>query len=743
MENWVATAAPQAFSWFLEAPAAALACLDVSVAHGDVVRVDWAGKTYLCVVRVSPVLSLSFGLGVAIEGPNGHQDGQGDQSSQNDQNNKKLKITPMIEGKRFSASTASLSLSLSLRLSEDVQKHLVSVLLSLLEGMPYLPAITHSISLLFISFEANVIEGPGSTSISAKRAVEASKRRWYGNAEVKERLKQYLSSSHVNNVLIEGRSGNGALTLVREVCTSLKRSLLVTTSLDILSDAVSLDVGDCGKAEKSTDYAFLRALAYYQRYEDHLLRLSYPFMAKREPNMPSEGVTHDARLRRLETIALKATGYDFWVITGFDMLFVKRTDLATPEQHMLTSHFLSLLDGARGFDLPRVIGIASDSSSVDPALRRPRRMEADLFLNHPTYEEKVECVDAVAPWLNCDVRAEILHRVGGFSVPEIFFLLSQLEREFVTEPGNLGGEKGKKSAGSSSSRERAVEIVEHVGCLLRRKVTSESNVLRSCMLQPSGVDYPMIHSEAAAKIQNLVLFPLQHPRLTQVLSPQGRNRGGILLVGASGTGKTVLVQTLAKMLYPRIHFFELKCSSLFSMFVGQSEANVRRAFQEARSHSPAVLVLDDYDVLTGGKRGERETTSATGVLATLLVEMDGLATSNSGHVTVLALTSAPERIDPALRRPGRIDHTLALPPIHLDRLRDDDQLWSELSRHYRIGSECAGAVREALVRRAEAGADGRDGQITLGALSTVLRLVSAGMGVAEALKNALERREKT
>lgn len=130
----------------------------------------------------------------------------------------------------------------------------------------------------------------------------------------------------------------------------------------------------------------------------------------------------------------------------------------------------------------------------------------------------------------------------------------------------------------------------------------------------------------------------------------------MLLYGPPGTGKTFLVSQLATCWSLRI--ISVKGPELLAKYIGQSEENVRNLFNRALSAKPCVLFFDEFDSLAP-KRGHDSTGVTDRVVNQLLTELDGV--EGLQGVTVIAATSRPELLDPALLRSGRIDRLVECP----------------------------------------------------------------------------------
>ncbi|GLW28332.1 tetratricopeptide repeat protein [Actinoplanes regularis] len=164
-------------------------------------------------------------------------------------------------------------------------------------------------------------------------------------------------------------------------------------------------------------------------------------------------------------------------------------------------------------------------------------------------------------------------------------------------------------------------------------------------------------TEVKKRLEVSFLGPLRNPKLRSLF---GKSlRGGLLLYGPPGCGKTFLARAVAGEMGAA--FISLSITDVLNMWVGSSERNLHDLFESARGHAPCVLFLDEIDAL-GHKRSQLHSSAMRTVVNQLLTELDGVQGGNEG-VFVLAATNAPWDVDSALRRPGRLDRTvLVLPP---------------------------------------------------------------------------------
>ncbi|UCE79860.1 MAG: ATP-dependent zinc metalloprotease FtsH [Nitrospiraceae bacterium] len=167
--------------------------------------------------------------------------------------------------------------------------------------------------------------------------------------------------------------------------------------------------------------------------------------------------------------------------------------------------------------------------------------------------------------------------------------------------------------------------------------------------------------ESKAEVQEIIDF-LKDPQKFQRLG--GKIPKGVLVVGAPGTGKTLLARAIAGE--AGVPFFSISGSDFVEMFVGVGASRVRDLFEQAKKSAPCIIFIDEIDAVgrhrgagLGGGHDEREQT-----LNQLLVEMDGFE-GNEG-VIIIAATNRPDVLDPALLRPGRFDRQVVVPQPDLN-----------------------------------------------------------------------------
>ncbi|XP_023228644.1 transitional endoplasmic reticulum ATPase isoform X2 [Centruroides sculpturatus] len=209
-----------------------------------------------------------------------------------------------------------------------------------------------------------------------------------------------------------------------------------------------------------------------------------------------------------------------------------------------------------------------------------------------------------------------------------------------------------------------------------------------------------------AQIKEMVELPLRHPSLFKAIGVKPPR--GILLYGPPGTGKTLIARAVANE--TGAFFFLINGPEIMSKLAGESESNLRKAFEEAEKNSPSIIFIDELDAIAP-KREKTHGEVERRIVSQLLTLMDGL--KQRSHVIVMAATNRPNSIDPALRRFGRFDREvdigipdvtgrLEILRIHTKNMKlavDVDLEKIAAETHGFVGSDLAALCSEAALQQ--------------------------------------------
>jgi transitional endoplasmic reticulum ATPase len=157
------------------------------------------------------------------------------------------------------------------------------------------------------------------------------------------------------------------------------------------------------------------------------------------------------------------------------------------------------------------------------------------------------------------------------------------------------------------------------------------------------------------RIREMIELPLKYPEIFERLGVQAPK--GVFMYGPPGTGKTLIVRAVAHE--TDAYFINISGPEIMGKFYGESEGRIRKIFEEAQQHAPAIIFIDEIDAIAPKREdmgGEKQVEKR--VVAQLLSLMDGL--ESRGKVIVIGATNIPNAIDPALRRPGRFDREISV-----------------------------------------------------------------------------------
>ncbi len=391
-------------------------------------------------------------------------------------------------------------------------------------------------------------------------------------------------------------------------------------------------------------------------------------------------------------------------IDEIDSIAPKRTQVPGEAEKRLVAQLLTLMDGLEARANLVVIAATNRPDAIDEALRRPGRFDREIVIGVPDTNGRREILAIHTRGMpreqavDLDELARVTH---GFVGADIAALAREAAIEAV-----------RRIMPRLDLDERTIppEVLEDL-CVTRDDFLAalkrvQPSAMREVMVQMPNVSWSDIGGvgDAIDKLKEGIELPLKNPDAFRRLGI--RPAKGFLLYGPPGTGKTLLAKAVAKE--AEANFISMKSSDLLSKWYGESEQQIARMFQRARSVAPCVIFIDEIDSLVparGSGQGEPQVTGR--VVNTILAEMDGLEELQS--VVVIGATNRPTLVDPALLRPGRFDELVYVGTpdkegrehilkIHTDRmpLAKDVDLASVAAKTERF----TGADLEDVVRRA-------------------------------------------
>jgi transitional endoplasmic reticulum ATPase len=303
---------------------------------------------------------------------------------------------------------------------------------------------------------------------------------------------------------------------------------------------------------------------------------------------------------------------------------------------------LGLLRTAVASGRTAVVCTTTRPEAVAPALTAPGLLEHQLAVPLPDRAQRRRLLGALtAPLpLAPDVALDdVAARTPGFVAADLVALLRTA--------GSRAAARQRESAEPRLAQRDLDDALEVV-----RPSAAEGT------LELGGLTLDDVGDMAEVKtaLTEAVLWPLRYPDTFASLGVTPAR--GVLLYGPPGCGKTFLVRALAGS--GEANVLSVKGAELLSKWVGESEAAVRELFRRARDSAPSLVFLDEVDALAPVRGGGTDGGTTDRVVAALLTELDGV--EQRGDVVVVGATNRPDRIDPALLRPGRLERLVFVPP---------------------------------------------------------------------------------
>lgn len=343
-------------------------------------------------------------------------------------------------------------------------------------------------------------------------------------------------------------------------------------------------------------------------------------------------------------------------IDEIDAIAPKREKSQGEVEKRVVSQLLTLMDGLNARATVIVIGATNRPNSLDPALRRFGRFDREIEIGIPDFVGRLEIMRIhtktllLAPDADIEKIAKDTH---GYTGSDLASLCAEAALQQIREKMHLldldaetlDPELLNSLAVTQSNFEYAMRH-------------TDPSSLRETVLEAPNVSWSDIGGLEGVKteLQEMVQYPVEYPELYREfgMSPSR----GVLFFGPPGCGKTLLAKAIASQC--NANFISVKGPELLTMWVGESEANVRNIFDKARAAAPCVLFFDEIDSIARAKRGnDRSGGGVTQILNQLLIEMDGMNAKK--NVFVIGATNCPDVLEPAILRPGRLDQLIYIP----------------------------------------------------------------------------------
>jgi transitional endoplasmic reticulum ATPase len=341
-------------------------------------------------------------------------------------------------------------------------------------------------------------------------------------------------------------------------------------------------------------------------------------------------------------------------IDEIDSIAPKRDKTNGELERRIVSMLLTLMDGLKGRGQVVVIGATNRPNTIDPALRRFGRFDRELEIGVPDETGRLEIlhIHTKNMKLHEDVDLEsVAEQTHGFVGADLAQLCTEAALNCIREQMDI------------IDIEEEVIDAEILDAMAVHQTHFEDalQTVNPSSIRETVVSVPDVKWEDIGGLEQvkkdlieMIQYPIEYP---EIYTKYGQKPSrGALLWGPPGCGKTLLAKAIANECSS--NFISIKGPELLTMWFGESEANVREVFDKARMAAPCILFFDELDAIAKARGGSLGDAGGAGdrVMNQLLTEMDGI--NPQKQVFFIGATNRPDIIDPALKRPGRLDQTI-------------------------------------------------------------------------------------
>jgi len=341
-------------------------------------------------------------------------------------------------------------------------------------------------------------------------------------------------------------------------------------------------------------------------------------------------------------------------IDELDSIAPKRDKTNGELERRIVSMLLTLMDGLKQRAQIVVIGATNRPNVIDTALRRFGRFDREIEIGVPDVTGRLEIlhIHTKNMKLHEDVDLErVAEATHGFVGADLAQLCSEAALGCIREQLDMIDIEDEVI-----DAEILDAMAVNQGHFDEAQGLVNPSSLRETVVQVPDTKWEDIGGLEKTKkdLIEMVQYPIEYPEV-YLQYGQSPSRGA-LLWGPPGCGKTMLAKAIASEC--AANFISIKGPELLTMWFGESEANVRGVFDKARTASPCILFFDELDSIARARGGGGGDAGGAGdrVMNQLLTEMDGI--NPAKQIFFIGATNRPDIIDPAIKRPGRLDQSI-------------------------------------------------------------------------------------
>jgi len=343
-------------------------------------------------------------------------------------------------------------------------------------------------------------------------------------------------------------------------------------------------------------------------------------------------------------------------IDEIDSIAPKRDKTNGELERRIVSMLLTLMDGLKGRGQVVVIGATNRVNVIDSALRRFGRFDREIEMGVPDATGRLEILHIhtrnmkLSEEIDLEVIADATH---GFVGADLAQLCAEAAMNCIREQLDFIDIVADEIDADILD---AMNVEQYHFDDAMKSVSPSS--IRETTVQIPDVKWQDIGGLESTKknMIEMVQYPIEYP---EIYAKYGQSPSrGCLLWGPPGCGKTMMAKAIASEC--AANFISIKGPELLTMWFGESEANVRDVFDKARNASPCIVFFDELDAIARARGGSGGDAGGAGdrVMNQLLTEMDGI--NPAKQVFFIGATNRPDIIDPAIKRPGRLDQMIFL-----------------------------------------------------------------------------------